>query len=90
MSDVVLAVYACANAGANILSISLGGQERSDLEEMVFQSMSKNYRMLAVAAAGNYGGSLYLYPASYPSVLSVGAVDINSVVAWFSQENDQV
>ena len=46
--------------------------------------------MLSIAAAGNDGTSAYSYPASYPSVVSVAAIDSNKQVADFSQYNDQV
>ena len=46
--------------------------------------------VLLVAAAGNDGSTNYLYPASYPSVISVAAVNSNKGLASFSQRNDQV
>jgi len=46
--------------------------------------------LLMIAAAGNGYSSSYSYPASYDSVMSIAAVDSNSVVASFSQYNDQV
>jgi len=42
------------------------------------------------AAAGNSGNSAPSYPASYPTVMSVGAVNSNRNIASFSQYNDQV
>ena len=41
--------------------------------------------MLSVAAAGNGGNSQMSYPASYPIVVSVGAVDSAKTIATFSQ-----
>ena len=32
----------------------------------------------------------YSYPASYPSIMSVAATDINNAKAWFSQYNDEI
>ena len=46
--------------------------------------------MLLVAAAGNGGDSQYSYPASYASVMSVGAVDSSRNHVSFSQFNNQV
>lgn len=46
--------------------------------------------MLIIAAAGNGGNSQMSYPASYPSVISVAAVDANLVKADFSQYNKEV
>ena len=90
MSDVAVAAFACANAGANVISMSLGGAESSIFEQTVVSIMQTQYNILIVASAGNSADTGYMYPASYPSVLSVGAVDRNSNVASFSQRNDQV
>jgi serine protease len=43
-----------------------------------------------VAAAGNDGTTALSYPASYDSVISVGAIDEAKLVADFSQKNSQV
>jgi len=43
-----------------------------------------------VAAAGNNGSTGFSYPASYDSVISVGALDSSKLVADFSQKNAQV
>ena len=43
---------------------------------------------LSIASAGNDGTTAPFYPASYPSVISVAAVDQNNIVAGFSQKND--
>ena len=47
--------------------------------------------VLFIAAAGNGGSYAPLsYPASYKTVVSVAAVDINEDRASFSETNDQV
>jgi serine protease len=43
-----------------------------------------------VAAAGNGGNTAKSYPTSYPSIMSVAAVDKSSNKATFSQWNDAV
>lgn len=67
----------------------MGGPEYSQFERDRFQEIY-NDGILLVAAAGNDGSTDYLYPASYPSVISVGAVNSNKQLASFSQRNDQV
>ena len=49
-----------------------------------------NNGVLLVASAGNDGSSIYNYPASYDSVISVSAVDSSKNWATFSNKNDQV
>jgi serine protease len=88
-SDLVYAARRCRSVGARVISMSLGGSVASSTEEAAFQDLY-NTGILLVAAAGNAGNTAYSYPASYPSVISVAAVDINNVVADFSQKNDQV
>ncbi len=88
-STLINALNACQTAGANVVSMSLGGGGASTTEQNAFQN-AYNAGILSVAAAGNAGDTTYSYPASYSSVISVAAVDSARVVASFSQKNDQV
>jgi hypothetical protein len=88
-SDIVAAAEACRDAGAKIISMSLGGPQFDQDEYNIFQDLY-NQGILAVAASGNSGGTDYSYPASYDMVLSVAAVDQNSRLASFSTRNDKV
>lgn len=67
----------------------LGGSTFSQTEQSVFGE-TKNAGILLVAAAGNNSTEDYFYPASYDSVLSVAAIDVDKKQARFSQFNDQV
>ncbi|NPA31855.1 MAG: S8 family serine peptidase [Chloroflexi bacterium] len=88
-SDLVDAIYRCADAGADIVSMSLGGSRANTKEERAFNDLY-NQGILFVAAAGNDGNTAYSYPASYDAVISVAALDSTGTVADFSQKNDQV
>ncbi len=88
-STLVDAANRCASAGAKIISMSLGGSKSSTTEKNAFANLY-NQGILSIAAAGNDGTTAYSYPASYPSVVSVAAIDANMVVADFSQKNNQV
>lgn len=91
VSNLLVAAQSCADAGATIISMSLGQTEGpSDFERTGFSQFYDN-GILLVAAAGNDGNSDYSYPASYDSVISVSAIDQNKDFASrFSQFNDQV
>jgi subtilisin family serine protease len=91
-SALVDAAYKCRDAGAKIISMSLGGPEFSDQENRLFTELYKVYGILSIASSGNDGltGSVYSYPASYDNVLSVGAVSETKKVAYFSTYNDRV
>ena len=69
--------------------MSLGGPSSSLLESQAY-SRIYNEGVLIVASAGNLGNSAHMFPASYSSVMSVGAVDSGNKHASFSQRNDQV
>ena len=88
-SDLIAAVDQCVTAGANVISMSLGGSGSSTAEQNAFDQALSN-GVLSIAAAGNDGNSSMSYPASYDSVMSVGAVDSSKNIASFSQFNSQV
>lgn len=93
-SNMGLAAMSCVNNGADIISISLKGTY-SRAEELIFTDIYDRYGVLTVAAAANDGNStgsedIYNYPASYESVISVGATTSALTHAPYSNENDQV
>jgi len=88
-SDLIDATNHCKEAGADIISMSLGGSGKSRAEDKAFKALD-NDGILSIAAAGNDGNTRKSYPASYDSVVSVAAVDRNNLVADFSQQNSAV
>jgi len=88
-STLANAAKQCQAAGAKIISMSLGGAQKNKLEERAFNDLY-SAGILSIAAAGNDGTTAYNYPASYSSVVSVGAIDVNKAWADFSQYNNQV
>jgi subtilisin family serine protease len=88
-SSLTTAANKCKAAGANIISMSLGGTRAVKTEQRAFDSLYSG-GILSIAAAGNDGTSGFSYPASYSSVVSVAAVDENKNWASFSQYNSQV
>jgi subtilisin family serine protease len=88
-TSLISAAQACANAGANVISMSLGGGRPSKSEERGFNKLLAN-GVLSIAAAGNDGTTTLSYPASYDSVISVAATDSSNNLASFSQRNSQV
>lgn len=88
-SSLVDAANRCQSAGAKVISMSLGGPSKSMTEQRAFDKLN-TAGILSIAAAGNDGNSTLSYPASYPNVVSVAAVDANNVHADFSQFNAAV
>ena len=83
-SDLAHAANLCSQAGANIISMSLGGGGSNSVESNAFANFTAAGG-LVVAAAGNDGNSVRSYPAGYPSVMMIGANDADNNIADFSQ-----
>lgn len=96
-SDEIGALMSCVNNGAKVISMSFGSYLSSALEERVVTRLQRR-GVLFVAAAGNSMGNILgsgptqplSYPASYPSVVSVAAIDSDLNRAVFSQKNSGV
>ena len=91
-STLTAAVDKCAAAGANVISMSLGGGASSRTEKAAFDKYytRATNSILSIAAAGNAGTTAVSYPAGYTNVVSVAAVDVNKAWATFSQYNSDV
>ena len=89
-SDLMAAAYTCADNGANIISMSLSGSSGPNAEQKAFDALYYEDGILSVAAASNDGNRQRVFPASYDSVISVAATDINNIVADFSNQNEWV
>ena len=74
---------------STLINMSLGGATRNRVEQQAFDQ-AYAAGVLPVAAAGNGGSKRISYPAGYASVVSVAAIDANSVHADFSQTNRDV
>ena len=74
-SDVIAGIVYATDNGADVVNLSLGGEESSQaLQEAVDYSHAQG--VLLIAATGNTGGTV-LYPAACDHVLGVGATDVN-------------
>ena len=88
-STLSAAANQCAAAGANVISMSLGGSGSSTTESNTFASLASR-GILSIAAAGNAGNTAISYPAGYSAVMMVGAVDEYKQWASFSQYNSKM
>lgn len=82
------------NEKVRIMTMSLGGSEPDPMLHYAIK-LAIQHNILVVTSSGNYGdGDLstneILYPAYYPEVVAVGAIDQKIGIATFSNTNDQV
>lgn len=89
-SGILGAAQECVENGADIISMSLGGPLPNIFEILGFRQLLKDNGVISVAAAGNSGNGMWSFPASYPGVVSVAALDKEKKIAPFSQSNRQV
>ena len=84
-------VETCKQNGANIISLSLGCYDcPTEIEKDYYNKLYAEDGIPLIAAAGNIGTFSKMYPASYPSLMSVAAIDAYKDRASFSQYNNQV
>ncbi len=76
------AIYAIIE-GADILQISSGSYQIDPLYQAILED-AINMGIAVVASAGNEGSSEPLYPAAYPGVISVGAVNPDLSLSSYS------
>ena len=74
-SDMIKGIEYAVNQGASVINMSIGGRTASSaLQLAVKNAVDKGVTI--VAAAGNENASSISYPAAYPEVIGVGAIDI--------------
>ncbi len=83
VSDVVEAINWAEENEIDIVLMSFGGEDNSEIVHEVFDLAYEN-GILFIAASGNGGNANLFYPASYESVVSVGAVNEKFVRSSFS------
>ncbi len=89
-SDIMRGVTWLKDRGAKIINLSLGGGAKSRTEENFYKAMRNTYGVIVVAATGNSGTNTIAFPAGYAINVAVGAVDVNDVVATFSQRGKNI
>lgn len=93
-SDVIEALQWCVQQEAHIASLSLGSTDDDEAEAAAF-AQARAAGVLSIAASGNGGTENVdnqppIYPAAYPGVLAVGAVDFASNHPDFSQTGEHL
>lgn len=89
-SDIMRGVTWLKDRGAKVINLSLGGGLKSKTEENFYKAMRNTHGVIVVAATGNDGATRVSYPAAYPINVAVGAVDVNDLVATFSNRGTNI
>jgi subtilisin family serine protease len=88
-ADIAAAIRHAADNGAHIINMSLGSNASVSVEaSAVAYAISKG--LVVVAAMGNDGTSNPSFPAAYPGVVAVGAIDSADHKASFSQTGSHI
>ena len=83
IADIAESIKFAADNGADVINMSLGGGGASSMmEEAIKYAHSKG--VVIIAAAGNENNNSSSYPARYPDVISVSAIDAAGKKAPYS------
>lgn len=77
------AIYYAVGQHVDVISLSLGSDQPDDFVRGAVQAALKQ-GIVVVAAAGNDACDCMVYPANYPEVISVGALNNSNQLASFS------
>jgi serine protease len=88
-SQVMAGVQWLAEQGCKVINMSLGGGDRSQSEEALYNQIRKDGTLIVVAS-GNEAAKHPSFPGRYQSVVTVGAVDRNNALASFSNTGAQL
>lgn len=75
--------------GADVINCSFGYQTQTETMRLAIQYALEN-GVIVVAAAGNNGQEIVMYPAGYPGVMAVSALDDNDRLSYFSNYGDHI
>lgn len=82
------AIRQAAHYDADIINMSLGGSCSQTIADAVNYAYF-DHGVVIVAAAGNSASGV-AYPAAFPPVIAVGAVDYNDRIAYFSNYGPEI
>ncbi len=88
LSDIIEGIQWAVDNQTQVINMSLGTSSNiQSFHDAVIAA--RNAGVVIVAAAGNSGGSV-LFPAAYPEVIAVSAIDQNNVIATWSSRGSEV
>lgn len=82
-SDVIEGIYYAADAGADIINMSLGNYYKSESYQAAIDYAHER-GVLVIASSGNDDTDETHYPSGYENVVAVGSTDRADRISWFS------
>ncbi|MEM8867074.1 MAG: S8 family serine peptidase [Verrucomicrobiota bacterium] len=87
--DVAMGIIQAVDMGVDVLNMSIGVYQDSQiLRDAISYARQKD--VIMVAAAGNDGYAQLPFPAAYPGVISVTAIDAKGQQALFPNQSDSI
>jgi len=83
VSGIIKAIEWAVDNKINVINLSLGASDGSQLYKEAFDRAA-DAGVLAIAASGNDGEEGVSFPAAFPNVIAVGAIQENRAIADFS------
>jgi len=83
--DVANGIVAAVNGGAKVINLSLGSPSDSTFLHDVIQDIMSRLNIPIIAAAGNQPVTTPFYPAAYPGVHAVTALDQGQLASYASR-----
>ncbi|MFD2256397.1 S8 family serine peptidase [Luteolibacter algae] len=87
--NIAAAILMAVDEGAQIINLSLGSASQTSLEKDAVE-IALARGVVIVAGSGNDGQDRLLYPAAYPGVISVGALDAGGERMVFSNAGENL
>jgi subtilisin family serine protease len=89
VSQIVEAIYWAVDHGANVINMSFStAQNSAALQKAIDEANSRG--VICVAAAGNDGQAILVWPAAYSNVIGVGSTNDSDVRSLFSNYGSEV
>jgi subtilisin family serine protease len=89
LSDIIRAIYYAVDNGAGVVNMSFSVNESSQAL-MRAVAYATSHRVICVAAVGNQGKEMVVYPAAYRNVIAVASTSITDLRSVFSDYGDAV
>ena len=89
ISDIVAAIVHAADRGARVINMSFGSSRPSEFRAAAVRYAYQKGVVMVAAAGNNYPAPIE-YPARYPEVIAVGAVNCRNESSYYSAEGPEL